>query len=262
MNLTLHDYTRDLIAKWLDATVNPCVGCSFGKDSMVMLHFIREQRPDIPVVYFRRLEQGSKHAFAERMVREWNLNISYPPFRYRDLYGKLGHVEILDVFEVAPGRFIVAPLEPQSALELDQPFACGMDLLQEPVIPWTSDFDAIFIGQRMDDKDIIMGDNLIDEEVKRSGDFQYLFPLAKWTSKDVWDAVRRYEIPVNGARYVDHKLEANNDLWNLCTQCLSTDRLVVCPKDQTVLPGAAGFLNLQERTRDICDVTLNLKGRT
>lgn len=260
MNLELYQRTQDQIAKWLAETKNPCVACSFGKDSMVMLNLIRLQRPDIPVVYFRHMEQGRKHAFADLVAKAWGLNMVYPSFRYRDFYGKLDHVEILDIFEIAKGQFVITPLEPQPELSTEQPFACGVDLLQELATPCESNFDAVFIGQRMDDKDVIMGDQIINAEEKRSGDFRYFFPLAKWTKKDIWAAIRRYKVPVDSSRYFDRDVNANNDVWNLCTRCLSGSEPVMCPKDQIEISGMADFLNLQERSEHTFNSVLNLKG--
>lgn len=261
MNLTLHEYTRNFIAERLATLSAPCVASSFGKDSMVMLYFIREQRPDIPVLYFRHFEQAGKHAFADQIAREWGLNISYPNVRYRDFYGHSHHVEILNIYEISPERFIITPIEPQPELVVDDSLLCGADLLQQGSSREQLNFDGVFVGQRFDDHDVIMGDEIISAEISQIGDFQYIFPLAKWTNRDIWDAVRRYEIPVNSARYGARDINANNDLWNLCTRCFASDEPVTCPKIGLEVAGMADLLDLRTRTRQTFDATLNLKGK-
>lgn len=43
---------RERVAQWLDLVKNPYIAFSTGKDSTCILHLVREQRPDIPAVYF------------------------------------------------------------------------------------------------------------------------------------------------------------------------------------------------------------------
>ena len=56
--------------------INKCaVACSFGKDSMAVLHLVRKQYPDILVVFCNTgVEYPETLAFRDRMVKEWNLN--------------------------------------------------------------------------------------------------------------------------------------------------------------------------------------------
>lgn len=52
-----------------------CVACSFGKDSTVVLHLVRQYAPDI-LVYFGNtgVEYPETLAFRDKLVKEWNLN--------------------------------------------------------------------------------------------------------------------------------------------------------------------------------------------
>jgi len=56
---------------------NRCfVSCSFGKDSMTVLHLIRKHRPDIPVVFNNTLVQHPEtYAYLKEMKELWNLNL-------------------------------------------------------------------------------------------------------------------------------------------------------------------------------------------
>ena len=70
--------------RWaLERVENPYVACSFGKDSSVMLHLIRQHRPDIPVIFVRRIETDLIDNFHE-VIQSWNLpnliTLSYKGF--------------------------------------------------------------------------------------------------------------------------------------------------------------------------------------
>lgn len=262
MNLELHEQTRKLIAEQLATLTNPCVACSFGKDSMVLLHFVREQMPDVAVLHLRHFEQPGKHDFADRVIQEWNLRVWSPAPRYRDFYGRPGYVELLNVYEIASQRYAVTPAEAQPALVEDETMLCAHDQLQVPSSNDVGSYDGIFIGQRYDDRDVVMGTEIVSEPVLTMGDFRYIYPLGPWTERDIWEATEAYSIPVNRARYVDKSVSANGDLWNLCTRCLETAEPVTCPKTGFTVPGMADLLDLPSRTEQIFNATLNLKGKT
>ncbi len=66
----------DLIGTVLEKHQRPVVACSFGKDSMVMLHLVRQLRPDVDVVYNNTgVEFPENVTFARRMGEEWSLNM-------------------------------------------------------------------------------------------------------------------------------------------------------------------------------------------
>lgn len=58
------DRAREAITCWLSQCDRPYIACSGGKDSLCVLHLIREQRPDTPAVYF-----DAECAFPE--VSDW-----------------------------------------------------------------------------------------------------------------------------------------------------------------------------------------------
>jgi len=59
--------------RWaLERVENPYVACSFGKDSAVMLHLILKQRPDIPVIFVRRIETDLIDNY-EEVISKWGI---------------------------------------------------------------------------------------------------------------------------------------------------------------------------------------------
>lgn len=62
--------------RWaLERVENPYVACSFGKDSAVMLHLVLQQRPDIPVVFVRRIETDLIDNYQETIAKWGNINL-------------------------------------------------------------------------------------------------------------------------------------------------------------------------------------------
>jgi hypothetical protein len=68
---------EDYFAGWLTGVLvqykNPAIMCSFGKDSMVMLHLMRKFNLPLPIVFYRDPWFPKKYDFADRMIAEWGL---------------------------------------------------------------------------------------------------------------------------------------------------------------------------------------------
>ena len=70
------DAARQLVATAVTTHSKICVGCSFGKDSMVTLHIVRTVRADLPVVcVMADTEFEETYAFAKQVERDWNLDL-------------------------------------------------------------------------------------------------------------------------------------------------------------------------------------------
>lgn len=68
--------TVDEIAKAIDRHQNPVVACSFGKDSMAVLHLARRAYPDIPVIFNNtKVEYPDTLRLKRQLVNDWNLNL-------------------------------------------------------------------------------------------------------------------------------------------------------------------------------------------
>jgi 3'-phosphoadenosine 5'-phosphosulfate sulfotransferase (PAPS reductase)/FAD synthetase len=247
----LIDETLALMARQFGELRNPAVACSFGKESMIMLGLVRRIKPDVAVVCFPGLPHPTKHLFAERMAKEWNLNLYAPYPRARDVISKDGHVELIELYELAPKRFMYFPIEAARDYEPDASADCGLAFLnEEPVSARADDFDAVFIGHRNDDRDPTHGNVPLKDYVVDFGDFRYVYPLRDWTEADVWAASRLLGIPQNEARYRDRDLGADNDYHELCTKCFLGGQgraSVICPKTGEETPVAFEEAKLEER---------------
>ena len=68
--------SRDLVAKLTDGLVSACFTNSFQAEDMVVLHFLRERNPEIPVLF---LETGYHFAdvsqYRDQMTERFHLNL-------------------------------------------------------------------------------------------------------------------------------------------------------------------------------------------
>lgn len=240
---------RQFIRTHLAEMKRPALACSFGKDSMTMLALVREQMPEIPVLYMEAIAHPTKHAFAERIAAEWNLNLTRPVPAYRDAVAQGDRIEVIEIHEVAPGQILYFPIEAEEGYIPDENATCGLELVAyqpPPVI--NLHFDGIFIGHRGDDVDPTFGAIPLKESAMIRGGFRYLYPLRDWTESDIWEASQLLNIPQNEARYKQGDLTANNDYYPLCTECMKVNgEPAYCPKMNLLIPRIGAQLKLGER---------------
>jgi hypothetical protein len=241
--------SSSLIREQLAQLKAPCVLSSFGKDSMVTLWLVREQKPDIDVLYFDAFPSPTKHRFALDIIQRWGLTVRSPLARGRDAITKGDHLELAELHELAPDQFTYFPIEAEAGYVPDENCLCGLEKLTDEVAPKCEfNFDAAFMGTRGDDVDFAWGDcNPGDAVISRGDNFRLVYPLKDWTEKDIWEASFLLGIPQNEARYFGNDMTANNDYYPLCTKCLGSDSEVICPQTNLPLPGMRSILKLDDR---------------
>jgi phosphoadenosine phosphosulfate reductase len=66
----------EIIAAELSRAARPCVTSSFQSECVVLLHLLREVRPDIPVLFIDTLHHFAEtYAYRDRLEREWKLRV-------------------------------------------------------------------------------------------------------------------------------------------------------------------------------------------
>ena len=146
----------------------PCLTSSFQAECVVLTHLLREQRPELPVLFL-----DTFHHFAEtleyrdEMTRTWNLNL-----------------------------IRLAAVEPRAGLwEVESTDACCRRHKVEPLFGALESYDVWFTALRRDQSPSRA--NLREIEAFRlpSGKtIQRVSPLAAWTAKDVWTYARQHDI--------------------------------------------------------------------
>lgn len=246
--------TRSRIGEALQEAKQPVLLCSFGKDSMILLALIREQLPDIQVVYFPGFAHPTKHLFANTVIKRWNLNmVEWTPCE-RDVIGKNGHVELVEFYPVAVKAHAGLPIEAEPGHVPTAQSHCAIERLTlscrgEIVSSDGQLADVLFIGHRGDDIDPTHGTVPLVAPTHREGDLTFAYPLFNWTEKDVWMASEMLNVPQNLKRYLDGSLAYNADYFDLCTQCLTPgikEPMVPCPKGGEVF-NLGRYLDLDAR---------------
>ena len=223
-----------LIREQLAWAKRPCVLWSSGKDSQILLWLVRQIDPNITIFYFQAFPHPMKHAFANRVIREWGLNVVIPIPAERDAIVKDNHAEIIELYQLGPKRLMYFPIEAEPNHQPTFNSRCAVEKLGAPVQNQVSLMrDLAFIGHRNDDVDPTFGAVPLKDYVAESenGDFRYVYPLKDWTEHDIWTASHIHKIPQNTARYVDRDMSQNNDYYPMCSNCLRNDEAeVFCPR--------------------------------
>jgi phosphoadenosine phosphosulfate reductase len=150
-----------------------CVAASFGKDSIVLLHMLREIRPEIDVVYLNTgYDFPETVEFIKQLQTAWNLRLLEftPRISVEEQERTLG----ADLYHTDPGR------------------CCGIRKV-EPMARALRNYDAWITGLRRDETEHRKNIRVVevaDELVKVN-------PLAAWTADDVWRYIRSHSVPYN-----------------------------------------------------------------
>lgn len=215
------------------------VYCSFGKDSMVLLHMTREMGFDLPVIFNRIPVFAGKQAFANRVIEHWGLTVhSFLPQATAVAFNP--EPDVLNYYPVRDGRLLMMPvgvLRPVDGL----PFACGLfDLIGTPqgsaAYPW----DVAFVGHKSCDHDPLLGDLPLGRDVAQATpSMRVAFPLRHFTDADVWAYTEQFDVPYNTKRYDKANgyrefadRSSNNDYYHACLKCMDPGEpeTVVCPR--------------------------------
>ncbi|MDG6221058.1 MAG: phosphoadenylyl-sulfate reductase [Candidatus Thermoplasmatota archaeon] len=142
------------------------VGCSFGKDSIVMLHLALQVKPDIPV-FAVMTPHKPKETFEYRdmLTKKWNLNIK---------------------------TYMSDQKVPEGLWETD-PDQCCQILKVEPTREAVKELDAWFAGLRSTE-----GRTRVDYKTwEQKGPLMKINPILNWTEADVWRYMAVNQIPAH-----------------------------------------------------------------
>jgi phosphoadenosine phosphosulfate reductase len=158
-----------LISAQLSGANAPCVTSSFQAECVVLLHLLREVKPDIPVLFL-----DTVHHFAET-------------YRYRD--------ELADRWGLNLVNLRAA--EPAPGLWRQDTQACCARHKVGPLFGALERHDVWFTGLRRDQSPSRA--NLPEVEPFRlptGTTIRKVSPLAAWTTREVWAYARQHDIPL------------------------------------------------------------------
>jgi phosphoadenosine phosphosulfate reductase len=166
---------RELITAELAKNRAACITSSFQAECVVLVHMVKDQRPDIPVLF---LETGYHFPktleYRDQITRDWNLNLV-------NLEAKQSVKEQESLFG------ILNQTEPSKC--------CGLRKV-EPLFAGLANYDTWFTALRREQSPTRA--NLQEVEPFKlpvGKSLEKVSPLAAWTNKDVWQYLSRYDIP-------------------------------------------------------------------
>jgi phosphoadenosine phosphosulfate reductase len=159
----------DAIASGLDGAARPCLTCSFQAEDVVVLHILRERRPDIPVLFLDTVHHfADTLAYRDQLTHAWNLNLV-----------------TLRAAEPTPGLW-------QTSTK-----ACCDRHKVEPLFAALAAYDVWFTGLRREQSPSRAHLEEVESFVLPSGvALRKVSPLARWSTRDVWTYAREHAIPL------------------------------------------------------------------
>jgi len=160
---------RELIAAELTPDARACITSSFQAECVVLVHLLREVRPDVPVLFldtFHHFPQTLE--YRDELAARWNLNL-----------------------------INLRAAEPQIGLWQQDTKACCARHKVEPLFAALENYDIWFTGLRRDQSPsrAHLGD--VEPFTLPTGKvLRKIIPLADWTTKDVWAYARQHDIPL------------------------------------------------------------------
>ena len=152
--------------------------CSFGKDSMVMLHIVRQIEPDILVLWIKPPFLFKETIeFAHQVIKEWDLN-----------------VKVLES-EFVKDKEWMQEVVYKPKLWKTNPELCCQIFKVQPVMKAVRELDlqAWFSGLRKTESE----KRGMYKRVWRQGPFFKLHPIIDFTEADVWRYTAVHKLPVN-----------------------------------------------------------------
>jgi phosphoadenosine phosphosulfate reductase len=158
-----------LIEQRLASAALPCVTSSFQAECVVLLHLLRELRPDIPVLFLDTVHHFREtYAYRDALAEQWALNLV-----------------TLRAETPAPG------------LWQESTHACCARHKVGPLFAALAQYDTWFTGLRREQSPSRASLGEIEPFTLPGGQIlQKISPLATWTTKDVWSYAKENGIPL------------------------------------------------------------------
>jgi len=166
MNL---DATSALVAAELGSSEAPCVTASFQAECVVLVHMLREIKPDIPVLFLDTFHHfDATLRYRDRIASAWGLNL-----------------------------VTLGAREPAQGLWRESTQACCQRHKVEPLFAALASYDTWFTGLRREQSPSRA--SLNEVEPFRLGDgtmLRKVSPLARWRTAEVWAYATAHAIPL------------------------------------------------------------------
>lgn len=214
---------------------------------MLVLGLLRQMGIRPQVIFFREPWQPRKYAFAERVIRDWELQV-VTPHPEAVAYQQRGDEFELQNFYMINGVRFTCPtgIRPPLRDGAPAPWTCGLKLALRPLqgeLRLSPTPTAYFMGSKACDSDTMLdGDGGVRADILPAGGGAIVVnPIRDFSHQEVFAACEALGIPIDGARYekVDGSWRErpehrhNPDYVHACTACMDSRKeasaVVDCP---------------------------------
>ena len=159
----------ELVAHQLAEARTPCVTSSFQAECVVLVHMLREVRPDIPVLFLDTVHHFAEtYAYRDEIAARWGLNLV-----------------TLKANAPAPGLW-------QQSTE-----ACCARHKVGPLFSALAGYDTWFTGLRRQQSPSRAGLAEVEPfRLPNGATLRKVSPLAAWTNREVWAYAKAHDIPL------------------------------------------------------------------
>jgi phosphoadenosine phosphosulfate reductase len=157
-----------VIAGQLAAAKAPCITCSFQLDGVVVLHMLRQIKPDIPVLFIDTFHHFAEtYAYRDELAERWSLNL-----------------------------ITVKATEPAVGLWQSSTDACCARHKVDPLFAALENHDVWFTGLRRDQSPSRAHLSHLEPFRLPSGRvLRKVSPVATWTTKEIHTYAKEHGIP-------------------------------------------------------------------
>ncbi len=265
---------KHIISLSLGSARKPVLLLSFGKDSLLLLHLIRQVHPRFSeCLWFPEQIRGQerRNEFGMQLIKDLDLRCyTYPPSAMDVVQGEDGTLELVNVQDFGQGGMLFLPIGIAPKID-PRNFACGLDIINKPIIPWGSleyEWDVTFIGHKSSDKCPVQGDIPLEGYWSPNGSTTMVYPLKEFTDDDVWECIERFGIQYDTNRYIGEQHEDDStspttpDYYSACVECLiekPDSPTASCPRlSGELVPRIGNTLNAKERAKNWRKAFINL----
>lgn len=169
-----------VVLEWAASTIDRlAVATSFQASGLVILHLLRDLRPDLPVLFLNTgFHFPETLAFRDRLIEEWDLKLVELTGAHKTV-AEQNRIHGPELFKTDPDRCcFINKVEPlQQALE---------------------EYDGWISGLRRDQSPLRADTPVVEAQLLPSGnEVLKIHPLAAWSRSDVDSYLREHDIPTH-----------------------------------------------------------------